>query len=116
MLSSIRCAALESVAQCRAISSTSLTRCFDPRCIRPDGYNPIKEGLTKDVDPAFVAASMFVRQSKSQEVQSADRVFRQDDPRQKRPSTAQDVTTPSENRSLLIVHPALSWKRRLSRS
>ncbi|EYC16370.1 hypothetical protein Y032_0034g2958 [Ancylostoma ceylanicum] len=71
MLSGVRRAVLESVAQCRALSTTALTKTYDPRCIRAEGFDPNKRiGHMKNVDPAFLSAGMFVRQPKPYEVQS----------------------------------------------
>ncbi|KAL6743637.1 hypothetical protein Aduo_016656 [Ancylostoma duodenale] len=87
MLSGVRRAALESVAQCRALSTTTLTKTYDPRCIRAEGFDPNKRiGQMENVDPAFSPAGMFIRQSKSYVTQSGGPEFSNNDMREKRPS------------------------------
>ncbi|KHJ92936.1 hypothetical protein OESDEN_07163 [Oesophagostomum dentatum] len=60
--------AVKSLVQSRVLSTSSLARCYDPKIIRVEGFNPIAEnaGSAKDASSAFAAASMFVKQKGSQ--------------------------------------------------
>ncbi|RCN50918.1 hypothetical protein ANCCAN_02931 [Ancylostoma caninum] len=83
MLSGIKRAALESIAQCRTLSTTSVARTYDPRCIRAEGFDPNK---MEDVDPAFSPAGMFIWQSKPYVIQSGGLEFSNSGMRKGRPS------------------------------
>ncbi|KAL6743638.1 hypothetical protein Aduo_016657 [Ancylostoma duodenale] len=83
----VRRAALDSVAQCRALSTTTLTRTYDPRCIRAEGFDPNKRlRQMEDADAAFSPAGIFMRQSKSYVIQNGGLEFNKSNVSEKRPS------------------------------
>ncbi|KAK6759069.1 hypothetical protein RB195_016345 [Necator americanus] len=72
MLSGTTRAALISL-QYRAISTTPLTKCFDPRSIRPIGFSSLlkKNESVNGVNPAFVAAEMLIKPRRTQKSQNS---------------------------------------------